>query len=89
MQKLAFLPVVAAGLDSVAAALAAEKPAAPSIDAKAYAQAVDRAVDFLEHKAQAPDGSYAAYAGPGVTAVVTTAILRHGRRPTTPWSPRA
>ena len=69
---------------SVAAALAAEKPAAPSIDAKAYAQAVDRAVDFLEHKAQAPDGSYAAYAGPGVTAVVTTAILRHGRTPDDP-----
>ena len=51
--------------------LAAEKPAASSIDAKAYAQAVDRAIDFLQNKAQAPDGSYAAYAGPGVTAVVT------------------
>ena len=83
--EVGFPSVVARWSFSVAAAaLAAEKPAAPPADAKAYARAVDRAVDFLEHKAQAPDGSYAAYAGPGVTAVVTTAILRHGRTPDDP-----
>ncbi len=63
---------------------AAEKPAAPSGDAQAYAQAVDRAIAFLRDKAQAPDGSYAAASGPGVTAVVTAAILRHGRTPSDP-----
>ncbi len=58
------------------AVLAAEvKP----IDAKAYGQAVDRAIQFLLSKGQAPDGAFSAQAGPGVTAVVTAGILRHGR----------
>jgi squalene-hopene/tetraprenyl-beta-curcumene cyclase len=68
----------------VAVSSAAEKPADRTTDAKAYALAVDRAIDFLQNKAQAPDGSYAAVNGPGVTAVVTTAILRHGRTPNDP-----
>ncbi len=62
---------------SIGPVLAAEEPASP--DAAAYAKAVDRAVDFLQNKAQAADGSYAEFAGPGVTAVVTAAVLRHGR----------
>ena len=45
---------------------------------------MDRAIEFLQNKAQAPDGSYSAQAGPGVTAVVTAAILRHGRTPDDP-----
>jgi squalene-hopene/tetraprenyl-beta-curcumene cyclase len=49
------------------------------IDAKAYSQAVDRAVQFLSSKGQAADGSYSSQAGPGVTAVVAAGILRHGR----------
>jgi len=40
---------------------------------------VDRAVNFLENEAQGENGAYADYAGPGVTAIVTTGILRHGR----------
>src|SRR3990167_9150780 len=54
------------------------------VPAFAPAQAVDRAIDFLQNRAQAPDGSYAAYGGPGVTAVVTASILRHGRTPNDP-----
>jgi squalene-hopene/tetraprenyl-beta-curcumene cyclase len=42
-------------------------------------QMVQRAVDFLQNEARAEDGSYAEYAGPGVTAAVTTGILQHGR----------
>jgi len=58
------------------AVLAAEdKP----IDAKAYGQALDKAIQFLLTKGQAADGSFSAQAGPGVTAVVTAGILRHGR----------
>ncbi len=53
-------------------------------DAQAYQQAVDRAIGFLQTKAQGPDGSYAAYAGPGVTAIVTTGILHNGRSPDDP-----
>jgi squalene-hopene/tetraprenyl-beta-curcumene cyclase len=59
-------------------ALAQDNSASPD-DAAAYAKSVDRAIDFLRNKAQAPDGSYSAQAGPGVTAVVAAAILRHGR----------
>ena len=65
-------------------AYGAEPAAKAAVDPKAYAQSVDRAIGFLEKKAQAPDGSYAKYAGPGVTAIVTTAILRHGRAPNDP-----
>jgi len=53
-------------------------------DAPTYQQMVDRAIRFLQTKGQAPDGSYAAQVGPGVTAVVTTGILRHGRSPDDP-----
>ena len=68
----------------VGLSVAAETPDRSPIDAKAYAQAVDRAIGFLRSKAQSPDGSYAEYAGPGVTAVVTAGILRHGRGPDDP-----
>ncbi len=54
------------------------------IDAKTYRQAVERAVGFLRTKAQAPDGSYDQFAGPGVTAIAATAILKSGRTPDDP-----
>jgi squalene-hopene/tetraprenyl-beta-curcumene cyclase len=66
----------------LAPVFAADEPATPN--AEAYGRAVDRAIDFLQNKAQASDGSYSAASGPGVTAVVTTAILRHGRSPNDP-----
>jgi squalene-hopene/tetraprenyl-beta-curcumene cyclase len=56
----------------------------PATDAAAYAKAVDRAIDYLKTKGQASDGSYSKQAGPGVTAIVTTALLRHGRTPNDP-----
>jgi squalene-hopene/tetraprenyl-beta-curcumene cyclase len=67
----------------VSPAVAAD-PATPLNDYQAYQQAVDRAISYLSTKAQAPDGSYAAYAGPGVTAVVTTGVLANGRGPNDP-----
>ena len=45
-------------------------------------RAVSAAVDFLE-QAQADDGSFSAASGPGITAIVATALLRirpHGER---------
>jgi squalene-hopene/tetraprenyl-beta-curcumene cyclase len=68
---------------SATLAVAADKATAPSPDAKAYAEMTARAIGFLA-AAQAPDGSYAAAGGPGVTAVVTAAILRNGRSPSDP-----
>ena len=52
--------------------------------AEAYQRGVDQAVAFLRTKGQAPDGSYASHAGPGVTAVVTAGLLRQGRTPDDP-----
>jgi squalene-hopene/tetraprenyl-beta-curcumene cyclase len=79
---------VLGGLLLASSAVAAE-PTQSLPDAKAYADCVDRAIAFLQNKAQAPDGSFAAANGPGVTAVVTTAILRHGRTPNDPLVAKA
>ena len=47
--------------------------------------AIQRAVAYLQTKGQAADGSFGAGAdGPGVTAVVTTGLLRVGRSPEEP-----
>ena len=62
----------------------AAEPATAGVDAKAYQQAVDRAVEFLATKGQAPDGVYSGFAGSGVTSIVTAAILRNGRSPGDP-----
>lgn len=43
-----------------------------------YNDVVGRAVAFLS-QAQDDDGSFSKQSGPGVTALVTTALLRHGR----------
>ncbi len=59
--------------------LAVATASASAAETKTFGQTVDRAIRYLQTTAQAPDGSYAAHAGPGVTAVVTTGILRHGR----------
>ncbi len=52
-------------------------------DHEAYQQAVDHGIDFLQ-LSQADDGSFSSPAGPGITAIVATAILRHGRSPDDP-----
>ena len=66
-----------------AAAAAPQDPTDPS-DEQAYHRAVGRAIDFLRTKGQATDGAYAGATGIGVTAVVTTGILRNGRGPNDP-----
>ena len=70
-----------------AALTIAAEPAAH--DRAAYEQAVSRAVDFLANKGQAEDGSFTAQAGPAITALVTTALLAHGRTPEDPTVSRA
>lgn len=42
-------------------------------------QAATKAIDYLRTKGQGADGAYTPATGPAVTALVTTAILRHGR----------
>jgi len=47
---------------------------------RAREQAVTRGIDYLRTKGQAADGSYSAASDPiGITALVTTAIVRNGR----------
>jgi squalene-hopene/tetraprenyl-beta-curcumene cyclase len=83
MYTRTILVAAAAIVLSVASLWDTKADAASASDAQAAAQAVDRAIDFLQ-KAQAADGSYAAASGPGVTAVVTVALLRSGRTPDDP-----
>jgi squalene-hopene/tetraprenyl-beta-curcumene cyclase len=77
--------IVALGLLVARPAVAAAPPdSANRSDEEAYHRAVAQAIDFLRTKGQATDGSYAGATGIGVTAVVTTGILRNGRSPDDP-----
>jgi squalene-hopene/tetraprenyl-beta-curcumene cyclase len=96
IKRFSHVPVSATAVLTMTALLAACVPAAMAAadsptqpDGMAYRQAVERAIGFLRTKGQAPDGSYATAAGPGVTAVVTTAILRQGRSPDDPLVARS
>jgi squalene-hopene/tetraprenyl-beta-curcumene cyclase len=56
----------------------AAETATNEVNAAEVEQAVGRAVAFFE-QAQADDGSFSASSGPGITAIVTSALLRSGR----------
>lgn len=49
-----------------------------------YEPMVAKAIGYLSTKGQAADGSFSAAAGPGVTGLVATALLSHGRSPADP-----
>ena len=89
MKRAAFIVLVP--LIFVLTAMTRPTPAADAAAAggTSVQQAVDRAVEFLRTKAQAPDGSYSAASGPGVTAIVAAAILRNGRSPDDPLLARS
>ena len=78
MKKLLLLPWV---LAVIAGSSGAEEP---KLDPKTDEQMLTKGIDYLKTKGQAPDGSYISQAGPGVTALITTAILRAGRSPDDP-----
>jgi squalene-hopene/tetraprenyl-beta-curcumene cyclase len=63
--------------------------AAAGDEAKLYEQTVSKAINYLATKGQASDGSFSRQLGPGVTALVTTGILRHGRSPDDPLVARS
>lgn len=66
------------------AARAAEETAPPS-----YEKTVGRAIEYLSTKGQSEDGSFSPKAGTGVTSLVATALLRHGRTPSDPLVAKA
>jgi squalene-hopene/tetraprenyl-beta-curcumene cyclase len=51
-------------------------------------EAVSRAIAYFEH-AQADDGSYSASSGPGISAIVASALMRNGRTVNDPVVARA
>ena len=55
-----------------------------TVDARAHQRAVAKAIGYLQNKGQAEDGSYSSFAGPGVTALVTTSVMKNGRSPADP-----
>lgn len=57
-------------------------------DAKVYQDTLSRAVEFLR-TSQASDGSFSAEAGPAVTALVATGVLKAGRSPDDPLVAKA
>jgi squalene-hopene/tetraprenyl-beta-curcumene cyclase len=62
---------------------AADRPAVGP-DPELYQRTVSRAIDYLTKQGQAEDGSFSKQAGIGVTALVTTALLRAGLTPQDP-----
>ncbi len=78
--------LVAAGLSS---ANAGEPNGKTGPDARAYETTVAKAIAFLKSKGQAEDGSFSSHAGPGVTALVTASLLRHGLSPDDPFVARS
>jgi len=63
--------------------LAAETSAVAKEHHAEFAPLVERGIAFLA-AAQDEDGSYSSFAGTGVTSLITTALLRHGRAPGDP-----
>ena len=91
-----FLPLILAAsfvavtTRSVVAQDAPKPAAATGADsARTYEQAVEKAIAYLRTKGQGSDGSYSSPIGPGVTSLITTALLRHGRSPDDPMVARS
>ncbi len=57
--------------------------------APVYDRTVGAAITYLRTTGQSEDGSYSSAAGPGVTAIITTAVLRHGRTANDPLVARS
>lgn len=70
-------------------ALAPAVRGADEFDRARYERTVAKAVEFLKTKGQAEDGSFDKNAGPAVTALVTTALLRTGMSPDDPTIAKA
>ncbi|HVX09794.1 MAG TPA: prenyltransferase/squalene oxidase repeat-containing protein [Pirellulales bacterium] len=71
-----FVLMLAAGVcwQGVASARAADDK-----DTKELGRIVSKGIDYLRQKGQAEDGSFTKQVGPGITSLVTTAVIRNGR----------
>ena len=83
------VPVALAVILGASGTIAAFGQSVEGVNRRVYEQTVSQGLSFLRTKGQADDGSYSAHVGPGVTALVTTAVLRHGRTPDDPFVARS
>lgn len=83
-KRLAGRLIVAAVALIVVASPTVQTVRAAGPDPQLYEQTVSRAIEYLRARGQASDGSYSAEANAAITALVTTALLRHGRTPDDP-----
>ena len=78
-----------AGLLATSARADEKSKAKSSTSDRSTEQVVGKAIEFLRQRGQAEDGSFSKQAGPAVTALVTTAVLRHGRSADDPLAANA
>ncbi|HUY88549.1 MAG TPA: prenyltransferase/squalene oxidase repeat-containing protein [Pirellulales bacterium] len=76
-------------LPSLVAAAAEGAVSSSAKISRAGEKAVGKAIEFLRQKGQAEDGSFSKQSGPAVTALVATAVLRHGRTTEDPLAAKA
>lgn len=90
MRPLCFAALFACAFFATpAVARAADPAASPAKTSRTAEQVVGKAIEFLRQKGQAEDGSFSKQSGPAVTALVATAVLRHGRSPDDPLVAKA
>jgi squalene-hopene/tetraprenyl-beta-curcumene cyclase len=80
---IAFLPLATSAPGISRSAAMADDGAAE------FERMASKAINYLATRGQAEDGSYSSFAGPGITALVTTAIMQHGRSPDDPFVARS
>lgn len=88
MNRVRDLRVVAAlalgGLLMASSTAPARGQESSANNARGFAATVEKGIAYLRTKGQSSDGSYSSPVGSGVTALITTAVLRHGRSPDDP-----
>jgi squalene-hopene/tetraprenyl-beta-curcumene cyclase len=82
--RLVSAVLVGVALVAAYSAMAADTAKKSPSDERLYEETVNKAIEYFRTQGQAADGSYSAEAGPAVTAVATTAILKAGRTPDDP-----
>ena len=78
-----FVGLLVIGVVPCGSLVQAEEPSAAELRRQQEAM-VAKATSFLLTKGRASDGSYSSFSGPGVTSLVTTALLRSGVSPADP-----
>lgn len=83
--RWSFVALVLGGISIACASIvSAKEPMRDSDVTATYEQIVAKGISYLTTNGQAADGSFSGQAGPGITALATTALLQHGLRVESP-----